>query len=350
MRTGTLVLTSLFVVSLSSVAFARGTTSATASPSNLSTTVAADGTISGDRSTTISITHSDPASGLFDSCEGIRSVGVYDTSAAPYVRQGLIVLSKTLCNFNASDAHVDVFPMTDAELRSTCLGVTGVKTITKPYRAFLFAQNLLGVLTSGAIWTGRPYTDLAVTQTVTCAAAPTSASTGSTANVHGAAPIPGGTSGGTSSSGTSSPTPAGQSPTVGAPPSIINPATVATLSVTKVGTKPAPMTLDDAALQSWFAFTLPSEEMASANSAYASLGPAYATFSSAAAAYQTKLTACKAQPITANDIQTYCAASDSLTTCSIKLVDRCVAPEKTAMLNARAAVSTAAGALSAVTH
>ena len=110
-------------------------------------------------------------------------------------------------------------------------------------------------------------------------------------------------------------------------------------------------------MQSWLTFILPAAEKAAADAAFAQLTPAYATFASASATYQAKLTSCKNQPWTTNDVTTTCASADSMVTCSIKLAEKCVASEKTAMLNARAAVSaaalslgSAAGALGVLTH
>lgn len=137
----------------------------------------------------------------------------------------------------------------------------------------------------------------------------------------------------------------------------MNPATTAKLAGTVVGTKPAPMKLEDAALQNWLTFTMPAVEKAEADKAYAALGPAYATFAAASSAYETKLNQCRNTSWTTNQIVASCLPADSLVTCSIKLADKCVASEKATMLRARVAVgaaasslATAAGALSVLTH
>ena len=332
------------IATISDSALADGPVTLALSQTSFSVNVAWDGTVTGSRMITASVSHSD--AGMF--CDKIAEVDVQIVNAAGIgdVTLGSYVLPRPLCSFNNSDVSLQIQPFTDAEMVNQCGPSPGGRlSVTRTIGAAI-QRNGFGMTQ----WNAGIRDSKVITMTVNCAAAPGASAPPPAATAVQAPPA---TTVGTPpvvSSGASDP----KSPI--APAYTLNPAAMNKTMGQVRATKQPSVTIDPGAILLTQIVSVPATDKAALDSAKAQLDVDYTRYATAAQAYSQSYGVCMNKSYSFQEtINAGCTDTDSQMACMRKLFVKCIAPAQTTLDAARtplkndavkaAAFATALGAI-----
>lgn len=317
---------------LSDRALADGPVTLTLAQTSFNVAVAWDGTVTGTRTTTAQVSHSDP--GAF--CDKIaevdiqivNSAGIGATTLASYV------LPHPLCSFNNSDVSLAIQPFTDAEMVMQCSSGPGTHRTTTRVIGAAIQRSGFGMMQ----WNAGIRASQTITIGIDCAGPPATTPPASTP------PASTGTVG----------TPPASPPGTSDPKTSITP--TYTLSPALVGktmgqaraAKQPEMKLDPAVLMNTAVVLLPASDKASLDAAKAQLDADYAKYATAAQAYSAAYGVCMNKPYSLQDtLDAGCTDTDTTMVCMRKLFAKCIAPAQATLDVARAPLKTDAAKVSA---
>jgi hypothetical protein len=327
---------------------AQATTSVSPTSATLNVSVNSSQQLSGTRSFDVAATQTD--SGTF--CTKITEVQVIDKAKG--VTLGAVVLPRSLCNFNPTDATFNVIPWKDATLIAACDGKPGQTVpLTMIMDTCTISSNLsfsIGTLFGGQ-HSDCGKADLSATVLVQCAALPTATTSvsGQGTMVTGLSTPPVvSSSTGTTTASTATSTATTQ--TGNATPTRITP--TVSINSSRVGTlgdKPAlsaqKVIAFDASVLARLMMTTQAQSMNDVNADYTALSSAHAAYTAASKAFQAKHSACLNTGYTLGQEIEYCAPADSAVTCAEKIVALCDSAELKALNSSRVTVNTTSAKL-----
>ncbi len=335
------------VATVSDRALADAPVTLTLSQTSFSVNVAWDGTVTGSRMITASVSHSD--SGVF--CDKISEVDVQIVNAAGVgdVTLGSYVLPNPLCSFNNTDVSMQIQPFTDAEMVNQCGPSPGSRLSTS--RTIGAAIQRSGF--SMTQWNAGIRDSRSISMTINCAAAPSASAppTAATA-VQGPSATTVGTPPVVSSSGASDPKNTNTIP----PTYTLNPAVMNKTMGQVRATKQPNVTIDPGAILLTQIVSVPATDKAGLDAAKAQLDADYTRYATAAQAYSQSYGVCMNKSYSFQEtINAGCTDTDSQMACMRKLFVKCIAPAQTTLNAARtplkndavkaAAFATALGAI-----